>query len=75
MAAIQSIQPGWFSLKGAAQYTGFSAKSISRAIKAGKLAAREVQVTGTQPQKRIRRADLDAWIEGGPRSAEVPSPG
>ena len=66
MATKSTIEPGWFSLEGAGLYTGFSARSIKRAILDGKLPAKEVKVTGTVPQKRVKREHLDAWIEGRP---------
>jgi len=68
MAAADKIEPGWFSLAGAAIYTGFSDKALSTAIELGKFPASEVSITGTgaRPSVRIRREHLDAWIEGRP---------
>ena len=62
-----SVIPGWFSIRGAAEYTGFSVTSIRAAIDLGKFPTREVQLLGdkkTKPNIRIRREDLDAWIQG-----------
>jgi len=72
MASVNSILPGWFSLKGAAVYTGFSVTSIRAAIEAGKFPVRRVEITGSggKDSVRIRREHLDAWIEGRP----IPSP-
>jgi hypothetical protein len=68
MAAANTIEPGWYSLRGAAAYTGFSDKAIRTAVSLGKLPASPVSITGTgkSPSVRIKREHLDAWIEGRP---------
>ena len=66
MSAAQSITPGWYSLKGAAVYTGFSDWTIRAAMGAGRLPVQRVAITGSGAKDavRIRREHLDAWIEG-----------
>lgn len=66
MAAANNVVPGWFSIEGAAAYTGFSSRSIRSAIKHRLFPYQSVSVTpgSRQQQTRIRREDLDAWIEG-----------
>ncbi|HEY8961686.1 MAG TPA: helix-turn-helix domain-containing protein [Luteolibacter sp.] len=59
------IQPGWFSIPGAAKYTGFSVTTIRTAIKLGRFPFHQVPVSG-QKSIRIKREHLDAWIEGRP---------
>jgi excisionase family DNA binding protein len=61
-----TITPAWFSIPDAARYTGFSQTSIRKAIEAGKFPVREVEITGKGRKNniRIKRTDLDAWIEG-----------
>lgn len=63
MAAIHTVQPGWFSIRGAAVYTGFSESAIRNAAKEGRFPVARVSVRGA-PEPRIRREHLDAWIEG-----------
>lgn len=63
---MKSITPGWYSIAGAAAYTGFSIMSIRRAIALDKFPIREVHLAGkkhSKPNIRIARSDLDAWIE------------
>lgn len=65
MSALH-IQPGWFSIPGAARYTGFSISAIRTAIDGGKLPKRVVAVKegSSKPSIRIKREDLDTWIIG-----------
>ena len=66
------IQPGWFSIPQAAYYAGFSASSIRKAMRGGKLPARKVALEegSTAPAVRISRADLDAWLNSQPLTTE-----
>lgn len=66
MAAADTITPGWFSLKGAAVYTGFSVTALRTALELEKFPARRVAITGSGAKDavRIKREHLDAWIEG-----------
>jgi len=69
MAAKDTITPGWFSIEGAAIYTGFSVPSIRAAMENKKFPARRVPVTKSDAESksvRIKRDHLDAWIEGRP---------
>jgi hypothetical protein len=68
------IQPGWFSIRGAAEYTGFSVTAIRTAMGAGKFPVKRVPITGSgaKDSARIKREHLDAWIEG--RPIEEPTP-
>lgn len=60
---MTSIAPGWLSIVGAAQYTGFSTRSIHSAISNGKIKTYPVRITGNgKPVPRIKREDLDNWI-------------
>ena len=63
-----SITPGWFSIAGAAAYTGLSESSIRKAIDLAHFPARRVAVAegSNLPLVRIARADLDAWIASQP---------
>lgn len=63
MSAAAKIEPGWFSIEGAAVYTGFSSRSIHNAIEAGRITPRRVAVSGEKKVPRLKREDLDAWIE------------
>lgn len=65
MSKASTTEQGWFSIRDAARYTGFSVSSIRTALKLGKLPKREVALSG-QKSVRIRREHLDAWIEGKP---------
>jgi hypothetical protein len=58
--------PGWFSIKGAAIYTGFSIPTIRKALGNG-LPASRMKITADSAQEmiRIRREDLDGWIQKG----------
>lgn len=64
--SVSMIEPGWFSERGAARYTGFTDKSIRTAINLGHLPHSKVSIVGTgaRPSIRIKREHLDAWIEG-----------
>jgi excisionase family DNA binding protein len=66
MKSVDQIVPGWFSIPGAARYTGFSEPTIRKAIDLGKLPKGKVDLEGTgkKPSVRIKREHLDAWIEG-----------
>ena len=57
------IEPGWFSIPGAAVYTGFSVSAIESAVRLGKIQPRPVRIKGTAKSRRLKRAELDAWIE------------
>lgn len=72
MAAAQTVEPGWYSLKGASVYTGFSVTAIRTAMEAKAFPVRRVKITGSgaKDSARIKREHLDAWIEGRP----IPSP-
>ena len=61
-----AVTPGWFSIPGAAAYTGFSVMSIRTAIELKKFPANSVALTGAGKKQniRIRREDLDQWIQG-----------
>lgn len=61
-----TIQPGWFSVKGAAAYTDFSVSAIEKALRLGQLQSKAVKFDGTRISRRIKREWLDAWIEGQP---------
>lgn len=65
--SVSNIQPGWFSMRGAAQYTGFTDRSIRTAIESGQLPHSKMSITGNgrRPAIRIRREHLDEWIESG----------
>jgi excisionase family DNA binding protein len=56
----------WFSIPQAARYTGFTTPTIRAAISNGLLKARRVHPSGpgTRASVRIKRDDLDRWIEG-----------
>ncbi len=58
----------WLSIPQAARYTGFTTPTVRAAISNGLLKARRVQPSGpgTRASVRIKRDDLDAWIEGEP---------
>lgn len=66
--SVNSIQPGWYSIEGAATYTGFSVSSIRTAIDEKLFPAKRVKLAGkgSKPNVRIRREHLDRWIEEGP---------
>lgn len=69
MAAADTIEPGWLSLRGAALYTGFSVTSIRTAAERGKFPVRRVSIkegSGVCPSARIKREDLDKWLESCP---------
>lgn len=70
--STRTIQPGWFSIPGACRYTGFSEPSIRAAISRGLLTAREVTISGKgdKPSVRLKREEIDAWIEGGTPAVE-----
>lgn len=59
-----AIKPGWFSVEGAAQYTGFSTSTIEKGVRTKQLTSRAVKVGGSRISRRIKREWLDAWIEG-----------
>jgi hypothetical protein len=61
-----SIQPGWFSVKGAAAYTDFSVSAIESAVRLGQIETRAVRIKGNRVSRRIKREWPDAWIEGQP---------
>lgn len=71
MSRSSTVEQGWFSIAGAARYTGFSVSTIRTAIKLGKLPEKKVTVSG-QKSVRLKRADLDAWIEGPPITDSLP---
>lgn len=82
MAAADNVTPGWYSLRGAAIYTGFHESSIRTAMEAGRFPVfhPEVSPGSRKSSPRIKREDLDAWIEGrpiisAPRIDAVPSTG
>lgn len=60
-----SITPGWYSIDGAAIYTGFSVASIRRAISQGLPVSRMTIGNSPREMVRIKRETLDAWIEAG----------
>lgn len=65
MAAKDTITPGWFSIRGAALYTGFSVTAIRTAMSKGRFPFHQVEISGGPTKEtRIRRDDLDAWIQG-----------
>jgi hypothetical protein len=66
--AQTKIDPGWFSIRGAAEYTGFSVTAIRTAIKEDKFPVSRVTITGSgaKDSARIKKEHLDAWIEGRP---------
>lgn len=68
------IQPGWFSIRGAAEYTGFSVTAIRTAIEKNKFPVKRVAITGSgaKDSVRIKREHLDEWIETPP--IEEPEP-
>ena len=69
-----AVERGWFSIQGAAYYTGFSLSSIEKALRLNLFKSRKVKIEGTH-SRRIKREWLDAWIEeqdGG--TAEPPEP-
>lgn len=68
---MNQIVPAWFSVKGAAAYTGFSVSSIEAAIREDRFPSRLVKIKGVAKARRIKREDLDAWIIG---EAAEPSP-
>jgi excisionase family DNA binding protein len=76
MAAADTIKPGWFSIEGAAIYTGFSVPAIRTAISAGTLPSYRVTVKAEsrKPSVRIRREDLDRWIFGPTATDRQPDP-
>jgi len=60
------ITPGWFSIDGAATYTGFSHMTIRKAIAQGLPASRlTIGEKSMREMVRIKRETLDAWIEAG----------
>lgn len=64
MAAIHTVQPGWFSIRGAALYTGFSVTAIRMAMSKGRFPFYQVEVSGGPTKEtRISREALDAWIQ------------
>ena len=70
MAAKDTITPGWFSIRGAAIYTGFSVRSIRLAMEKKRFPVKKVKVSdGPTKETRIAREDLDAWIRGGDAAA------
>ena len=75
MAASNTIEPGWYSLRGAALYTGFSVTAIREAMKLGKFPVRRVAISGSgsATSARIKREHLDAWLESAPLEVE-PAP-
>lgn len=68
------IEPGWFSIRGAADYTGFSVTAIRTAMASNKFPVMRVPITGSgaKDSARIKREHLDAWIEGRPIPAITP---
>jgi hypothetical protein len=61
-----TIQPVSFSYESAALATGLSENVIRRAVNAGDLAVRYVQVKGRNISKPvIERAELERWISSG----------
>ncbi len=76
MAASNTIEPGWFSIRGAAIYTGFSVTAIREAMKQNEFPVRRVTITGSgsATSARIKREDLDAWIESAPLEVEPAAP-
>lgn len=74
MSAAHTIQPGWYSLRGAALYTGFSVTAIRSAMKQGKFPVHRVSISGTgsMTSARIKREHLDAWIESSPLEVAAP---
>ncbi len=75
MAAVDTVQPGWFSLRGAALYTGFSVTAIRDAMKSNKFPVRRVNISGSgaMTSARIKREDLDAWLESCPLEDSKPA--
>jgi hypothetical protein len=62
-----SIEPGWYNLSDAAQYTGLSVKEITMAVWLGRILVHKVRIASDRGGKNlIRREALDAWIEGKP---------
>jgi excisionase family DNA binding protein len=61
MSAADHIGREWFDTAQAAEYSGYAYLTVLRALEAGEL-------KGSQKAKgcrwRIRRAQLDAWLEG-----------
>lgn len=51
----------WFDTKQAAEYTGWSAKTVVRALRDGTLKGHQ---TSAGHRWRIHRSDLDAWLRG-----------
>lgn len=76
MSARMKIAPGWFSLEGAATYTGFSITSIRAAAAAEKFPVKRVVIrgNGAKDSARIKREHLDAWIEGREMPVKSPTP-
>jgi excisionase family DNA binding protein len=52
----------WFDTAQAAEYTGFSTKTIVRALRAEKLRGQQLAERG---RWRMHRDWLDAWLNGG----------
>lgn len=59
----QKITPEYLSLKDASLYCTLNRKFIRRAIEKGELAAADMAKGVGRRIWRIRRKDLDAWIE------------
>ncbi|EFQ84688.1 DNA binding domain, excisionase family [Aeromicrobium marinum DSM 15272] len=51
----------WFSTAQAAQHSGWSSKTVLRALRDGTLAGSQRMAGG---RWRIHRDDLDAWLRG-----------
>ena len=60
------VQREWFSVKSAAKYSDFCEKTIRNAIDRDQLKSCRVKIKGKREGHRIKRAWLDAWIEGTP---------
>lgn len=52
----------WHNTASAAEYTGYSATTVLRALEAGELAGHQ---RSKRARWRIHRDDLDAWLRGG----------
>ena len=63
MSLDDAVRKAWFTPEEAAIYTGFSAKTLARAVQAGELRNYQ-RVRGGRI--RYHRDHLDAWVRGEP---------
>ena len=70
----ESAEAEWISIKQAASLAGISETSIRRAIRRGQLKACNVGGSSRRPTWRIKRTDLQAFLETDAARSSPPKP-